>query len=267
MPVQIRNDQMVGLLSSDFVPWKDPGTNSARLLSMHQRIPAVRGLWGFGGMDNSGNMADSSGNGHTMSLNGNPLVKLQSTFPYYEFDGTGDFFSVTDAAAIEVSGTESFIDSGSRGMTCGAIVSTDSLAANQGILAKWNANTSNRSWMLYVSSSGVFRFNVSNDGSATALASTAAPSTATWYYLVGRFVPSTSVDVYLNGVKTSNTTSIPASIFDASVNLRIGRYTEAAGTFADLDGRVALAWYTPFALPDGYIQYLYQSVRWMLPPA
>jgi len=49
-----------------------------------------------------------------------------------------------------------------------------------------------------------------------------------WHHIMGVFVPSTSVSVYVDGALSSqNTTSIPATMNNTDANVILGRFTES----------------------------------------
>lgn len=219
-------------------------------------LPGLRGLWTAASVDQAGAMYDRSGQGRTLTYTGNPTLNLYNNLvPYWDYDGTGDYHARPDEAGLDITGTETTIATTLRGLTMGGWFWFDRLATVEGLIAK-NAASPGSQTQFVVLADNTFRMLVSLDGTATtAVISTVTHGTGAWYFAVGRFVPSTSLDVYVNGVKATNTTSIPASIFNGSGALNIA----AQATFNHLDGRCALAFLCAAALPDELIQHLFHS--------
>ena len=99
---------------------------------------------------------------------------------------------------------------------------------------------------------------ISNDGTATTgVTSTVLCTTGTWYFVVGRFTPSTELAVFVNQTSTTTGAGIPASIFNSTTALNIGGLN---GTVL-LNGRAALVFLCANALGDDLISSLFQSSR------
>ncbi len=100
--------------------------------------------------------------------------------------------------------------------------------AVQGIIGQFGG-AGNRAYYMRATSVGSIGFVVSSDGTATT--SVASSVTATngatgWYFVVGVFVPSTSLTIYVgtgSSITTdTNTTSIPAGIHPSSSVFNVG---------------------------------------------
>lgn len=237
------------------------GPTVGEFYASYQGLPGLRGLWYPGSADNAGAVYDASGQGRTLTLNGNPVISLAAyptppiLLPYFDLDGTGDFHSRADEAGLEVSGAETYIATVSRGLTVGGWFQADALGALDGFITKYNTTGNQRAYA--IDTDGVSaRFTVSVDGTATHTATSAAISTGRWMFLVGRFDPSVATEIFVNDVKASNTTAPPATVFSTgTANLEIGRRS-VAGT--ELDGRWALTFLCAARLPDFYLTYLYR---------
>jgi hypothetical protein len=226
-------------------------------------LPGLRGFWSLGAFDESGNAFDMSGNARTLTYNGNPTythTATAGTVPNLILDGTGDYLSRADEAGLDITGTEAYVVSTRRGLTLGGWFRfANAAGSSEGMLTKDNEGAQ-RSYRLSRATTGAVRFSVSSDGTSsyTTASSTAVPAVDTWTFVAGRFVPSTSVDVWANAEKTSTTTSVPASVFSGSANLLIGGFSGGGNL---LTGRVSLCFLCATALQDATIAQLYQRTR------
>lgn len=251
--VQQRNSDMVELLKPDFMTRQE--LTYAATLSEYQMLPCLRFL-GAGGLGSAGEWRDLSGNGMHLSYNGNPTMAFNGAgAPYWVYDGTGDYHSHADDAHFDITGTETTVVAAQRGLTCGAWVYLTTLTpAVNAIIAKWGGNLS----YILAEIGGKLYFIVSVDGAAQKSVVGAAMTTGTWYFTVGRFVPSTSVADWVNDSPTANVTTIPASIFSGAAPFTIG-YDPADNSY--LDGAVAFPFVCACALSDAQITRLYNRSR------
>lgn len=133
-----------------------------------------------------------------------------------DLDGSNDYVLVADASSLDISGNltlEAWINLG-----------TTPPSANEGIIAKYLTAGSQESYTLDINTSGNVVFDVSSDGSTnTTVTSGSTISTGEWTHLAAVYTPSTSLQIYINGVlDAENTTSIPASLHSGSADLWIG---------------------------------------------
>ncbi|NJO31403.1 MAG: hypothetical protein HC874_30490 [Richelia sp. SL_2_1] len=70
----------------------------------------------------TGNVYDLSGQGRTLTYNGNPTFNYTGLVPYVSLDGTGDFLSRADETDLDILGTETIYNSAVRGLTLGGVV-------------------------------------------------------------------------------------------------------------------------------------------------
>lgn len=223
-------------------------------------LPALRGLWAAGSADAGGGMYDRSGQSRHLTYNGNPTLNIHNSLvPYWDYDGTGDFHSRTDEAGLDVLGTETYVASSIRGLTLGAWCWTDTALADQSIAGKWNGTGNQRAYVLNWNTTNNISGSVSLDGTAVVtVTSTVTTAISGWYFSVLRLTPSTELALFVNGVETDNTTSIPASIFANTADFQIA--ARNAGTVV-LNGRVALTFLCAAALPDELLTYLFERTR------
>jgi hypothetical protein len=230
----------------------------AECMALYRSLPGLRGFWPMGAFDGSGNVADQSGGGLSLTYNGNPLHNyLDTGGPYLALDGTGDYLSRADEAALDIVGTESYVASAKRGLTLGGWYRFGSVGSTiRALTSKW-IDPNERAYLLYLSAASELHFNLSSNGTNdndTYVAG--ARSANTWYFVAGRFTPGTNVEIFVNDETVSALGSGPASIFNSSADFRIGALGD--GTLP-MTGDVALQFVCAEALSDTLIAALYQT--------
>lgn len=135
------------------------------------------------------------------------------------FDGTNDYIDMGNPVGLQIlydHTIEAWIKLGTTG-------------ANQTIVSKYSRN-SKRSFRLMVNSSNQLQSDISVDGSAVVTTtSTQTLTSGVWYYVATTYTLSTSVKLYINGqLDTTNTTSIPASLYNTATSFNIGRNLDAS---------------------------------------
>jgi len=239
-----------------------PQENRSDFITPYLQLPGLVGFWPVSSIDRSSSqIIDMSGQGRVLSQNGNPLKNYTAGgAPYITLDGGGDFVSRASEADLQVTATESDYHSSIRGLTIGCWFYTESIAASFGIFGKYAVTGNQRSYLLYHSSGtpGSMVFVVSSNGTAeTNVTHSTLITTGAWHQLVGRLSPSNSLDIFLDGVKTSNTTSIPASIYASTAALQGGAF-ESANL---LTGGLAQMFICATYLSDGIIGRLFRRTR------
>lgn len=227
------------------------------------QLPGVRGCWGMGSVDNTGAVYDASGQGRTLTYNGNPTFNIfGDSVPYCDYDGTGDYHARASENGLQVSGAETIYASAVRGLTMAVWLYSTVAGTNQGLASKWNATGNQRSYRIIKTSGNLADFSVSSNGTAvTTVTSTGTLTTGTPHCIVARYTPSTELAIWLDGVKDTNTTAIPASIFNTSTAaFELARYD--AGTL--LTGRIFAAVLAANAWPDDLCQALWLGGRHLL---
>ncbi len=216
-------------------------------------LPELRGLWAMSSVNESGNVLELSGQGRTLTNNNAAPrgIDADGIVPYVNLNGSNQYLSRADEAGLDVTGA----------LTLGAWFYVDTLATG-GLIGKWNSNTGNRGYLIYVlDATGVLRAAVSADGAAAVTVDSAAIGAATWKFVAMRFTPSAELALFVNADKTSNTTAIPAALFNSNSPFAVGMFTDAAGTARYLDGRAALAFMCAAALSDTVIDHLFRTSR------
>ncbi len=171
---------------------------------------------------------DSSTNNFTVTRNGDTT---QGSFnPYMPsgywsgfFDGNGDFLSVPSNAAFDL---------GSSDFTVECWFYSNSFAATQGLISRYNYSGSGFGWALGIVNSTTLRFGRGNDVLLDATVS--AMAVGTWYHVAAVRNGST-LTTYLNGVQAAQATGI-SNFTDATTALQIGRTNLSA---YDMNGYIS----------------------------
>lgn len=244
MAIGRRPEGLIKILRSYFVNSYDPATAFNQASSMHLSLPGLRGFWPFSSVDEAGNLYDLSGQARTLTDNGGivTLAAANSIFPYGDFNsGSSQYYSRADEAGLSITGA----------LTIGGWFYFETIpASSMGCISKNEPTGNQRAYTLFRHSNNFARFQVSSNGTATvAVDSVATFAQDTWYFLAGRYTPSTEVAVWVDDEKTVNTTSVPAAIFDSTAIFAIGR-TDGSNY---LNGRAAFCFVSAMALSDATI--------------
>lgn len=236
------------------------GVFIGNVLASYMALPGLVGFWPMSSVQRStGNAYDLSGQGRTLTYNGNPAYTyFNGLVPYIDLDGTGDYLSRADETDLDITGAETIYTTGAAGLTIGAWVWFDAAGGTEVAMSKWNPTGNQASYLLWKSNGELGSFDVSSNGSAATEIQGSSITSATFTFLVGRFTPSTELAVFVNSAKATNTVSIPASIFVSTAIFTIGGRSDAASL---VNGRVALAFLCANALGDDLISSLYQTSR------
>jgi len=261
MIAQTRNDQMVGLLSGDLQRRYEPNLAWKTACSAMRMLPALRGFWPMSSFNENGDAYDLSGQGRTLTYNGNPTYNYSSLIHYIDLDGTGDYLSRTDEAGLDILGTESYVAGAAQGLTLGGWFYFNNMAAaSEYCIAKYDTfGVAQRAYGLLRIATGEARLSISNNGAAlVTVTSVDILSPTAWYFLVGRFDPSAEMKVWINGNAWTNVAAIPASIFNSTADLTIGART---GGYELMTGRASLCFLCAAALSDSIISALFHQTR------
>lgn len=242
-------------------------------ISAFQSLPALRGFW-IGGQYESASgvheLVDISGCGQHLTDTHDPTVAHGSTgITYVYFDGINDWYSAPDSAHWDITGTEAATLSTDRGLTIGAWVyfsNAHSADNYETILAKEQKFDHNQtSYCLQRPDNGKANFHLSSDGTwgnMVAVESTATLAPSAWAFVVGRFDPSTQIDIFVNGELDTNTTSIPAAIFDSTALLMMAARDHAGSPGQSLmDGNISMAFICAAYINDYSLLRLYELSR------
>lgn len=185
-------------------------------------LPALVGYWPMSGRSSVGIVPDHGTNFYPLldvgtvlsGYDGNPFVHI----------GNGTNY-LSGSTGGQVTGTEAWVDPAIRGITWGGWFTIDALPPVQGgLITRWGGVT-NYGYGMVLTSAGLIQSVVSSNGSAVTFVQSPAISTGQWVFMASRFIPSTELTIFTNGVKTVNTTAIPAAANLSTQALEIGRYS------------------------------------------
>lgn len=264
MTTQVRNPELVNLLKADFQSRYEPNFAWKSLCSAFLALPGLRGFWPMSAFDSAGTSIDESGNVNHLIYNGNPQFGYANLVPYCDYDGVGDYHSITDAASgndFDILGTESYVIAAQRGLTVGGWFNPDSVAvANAGLISKAAGGViATSAYFLYLGGVGnTPAFSVCLGGAQFPIGSSITVVAGIPSFIVGRYTPSTEVSIWMNGVSTTLVAGIPASINNSAGDLMIGRL---GGWNVDYSGKVSCCFVCAAALSDAQIGALFQQTR------
>jgi hypothetical protein len=259
---QYYNSALYNQLVPDFQARDEPNFAWKSVCSLYLSLPGLRGFWPMSSVDESGTALDLSGQGRALAYNGNPTYNVDDLAPYIDLDGTGDYLSRPDEAGLDILGTETIYASGVRGLTMGGWFYADALTAimfsmGKGTLAGVAADSYFIRWRGDVAGDP-FRGTVSDGLAYVGATSTVTTVINTWYLAILRYVPSTSVDMFVSNVKTSTVAAVPAALNNTAAPLTIGA-NATPGQY--LDGRASMCFLCATALSDSIISAIYHQTR------
>lgn len=259
MAEQIRNDSMTELLRADFFARNEPNAAWSHTVSDHLLLPALRGFWPM-----SANHAavgqpisyyvDDIACDYDLAMVNSPLLsqKWYGLPPTCQHTSAGFRYLTYGANDLQhcITGAETNVHVSVNGLTLGGWFCFNILANLQGLISKWQTVIDNleRGYRLYKDAAHHIVFEISDDGVASNLVtSIATVSLGTWYHLVGRFVPATQLDVYIDGVLDNTAATAMATIHPCTEPFEIGR-TDRGNYF---DGYDSLCWLAASRCWDG----------------
>ena len=203
----------------------DETTDLSASISLFQSIPGLVGFWPMSSVQRStGNVYDLSGQGRTLLYNGNPVYNYRSNIlvPFISLDGVGDYLSRADETDLDILGTETIYHADTRGLTYGGWFWFDTIASTTTFYGKRGGTPgSGFGWFMQHTTTNIINY-LSVDGTALVSNSVANTTTGEWMFIIANFDPSVSLNLFINGTKTTNTTSIPASIANITGAFSVG---------------------------------------------
>ena len=233
-------------------------------VSMYMGLSGLVGLWTANHTATSGNWYDWTKNNLELTVNGSPEQSHDGLKSYILFDGATDYYSRADEAALSITGTETRIYAGIRGLTAGTWFYSTDATAYQFLISKLSAAAGNYSYDLGFAGATAgdpVRFWISNDGTnSDNVVSSNTAAASRWHFAVGRFDDNQTgaeLAVFLDGVKTTAATA-RNSIFDGNGAFEIGAGLAGLGL---LTGRMSVAFLCAAAENDDMIGALFQQSR------
>ncbi len=185
------------------------------------RLPALVGYWPMG-LRAGGFVNEHSGSALDLTQTGTCQTGYDGNSFTHLGDGTNYLWN--SSTKLAMSGTESWVEPGLRGMTVGGWFWVDETPTTRSGLVSRDGASTDRGWTLGWFTGDEPFFLTSGNGAAVQIVTAVASSLDGWHFLVGRFIPSVEIDVFVDGVKTTFTTAIPSSLYGSSQDFELGRH-------------------------------------------
>lgn len=241
----------------DALSVKQTGYTIGDAVGVMRAFPELRGMWAFGSMNESGQALDYSAQGRTLS-NTNSVTRgvLASGMPYIIMNGTNQYMARGSEAGLAITGALT-LGGWWRANSFSAPVSANTLMAKTALSPNYGYGLDIINQAGPVHNARVF---VSGNGT-TLFGQNSVPTIAanTWYFICGRYNPSTSLDVIVNDVVTTQTVGVPAAIFNNAMNFAIGELGSAAQNY--LAGNATLCFLSTQVIPDDILLRYYRMTR------
>ena len=262
---QKRNDEMVDLLSPEFMSRNEEATARIAMLPMAINLPGLRGLWMYGSIDETSQVFDHSEQNRTLSVQANGSIAFgnHGCKPYVESSGSANnYLRRADEAGLDLTDEISvyswvWFDLDPSGF--------------QLYFCKWRETTpGQRSWYLARNSSGQAVFKVEdNVGSAATLNNTVAPIVPKeqWTFNAGTMKLSTGdMDIFTSGLDGNgkqrlyqrSATAVRNNL--ANSNADLTQFADGNG-LSRLDGRLAFTAIYAAKHEDYMVQQFYEFTK------
>lgn len=176
--------------------------------------------------------------------------------PILNFAG-GQVAYRADASPYDMTGENAYIASQHRGITVGGWFRPNNPSGTFEVMLAKSGIGATVNYRLQRLSTGYSQFVISS-GATNYSVQHSLLNQYTWYFIVGRFNPSTSVDLIVNGVENKNLTSIPSNIDTNNEPFTLGARSDGAGGYTDyFTGYSGIVFLSQAKLPDAIIQHLY----------
>lgn len=205
---------------------------------------------------------NSIATGGTLAVTSTPVYMTENFISFYRYDGVDDMHSASG-------GLSDTRFAGVVSLLAWVRFDADAMGNNCAIISKWRPATNLRCFILLKNSSDKAEFIISSDGTNEFnVVSTQTIVADTWYFMAATFQASTAINLYLSNPTTqkldkdTDTTSIPAALFDTASPLMVWMATDPLTMFTAGDG--ALFYHSGQTIPDYQIQSAYQIARPLL---
>lgn len=268
MPLRSNVQELVDTLDPFFQRRREMPFAWGNVISAYLALPGLRGFWPMSSVGASGEAMDLSAHGFTLTNNNNAQFEGQGPRSYAKVAVTPWYFNRADEAAFDILGTETYIDSGNRGLTIGCWFSLRTLLTVQRtIMAKWSGGAQ-QSYRLAVRADEKPLFQISGDGANVyQIESPVTITTASgdWRFIAGTYstTGTDNINIYVSDAgrltKTTNNVGIPAAIFNSSADFTIG--ADHGGLNPMALSNVMMCFLCVTALSEGTLNGLYHLSR------
>ncbi len=226
-------------------------------------LTGLRGFWPFSATNVGGDAMDQSIHGNYLTAAGDVYHAYDGLAPYVYYDGTGDYHYRADNAGLSITGTETYIKAGQRGLTTGGWFYPEDVATAQALISKWGAS-GNYSYILSFDGTVAGdppEFTITDDGTnIDTVRSTVGLTASQWCFIAGRYNDADSGEelaIWKDSTKTTDTTA-RASIKDGNGPFNIASASSGSSLYT---GRVSMAFICAAALSDDTIEKIYKRTK------
>ena len=232
MPTQKFTQQDVDQLSTWFQRRKETQFAWTHTISERMTLPATRAFWPMSSVAYTNPQGlDVSGNANHLTNNNSSTFGYANLIPYVATDGINQYLSKADGGAAnwaDIIGTEAYILAAERGLTIHGWFLLTSVAANVGIVNKGTTVAAASSYELFNVAGGTLSFRVSTGAAYVGVSPATLIVANTWYHIVCRYIPATSISIFLNGTKATTVAGIPAALPDSAAQFTVGAFSTPA---------------------------------------
>jgi hypothetical protein len=277
MSTQLSNAELLNLIRQEYFARNEPNASWVHYQSAILSTCAVKGFWPMSIL----HFATPNIYMHDVAVDHDLALTGDGTFPQVGYLASAtqtslppwcDFTAANleyltygmDDSQHDITGLETYVSTNERGLTLGGWFKFTSVpASNMGLMSKWYATAVNqRAYHLTKDAANNIVFAVSSDGAVgtvVTVTSTGTVAADQWYHIYGRLDPGTSLDVFIDNVKTSAAAGVPASIFDSNEPFHIARYNRVSY----LNGKASMCHLNAAQLSDSIIEALWEQSRVM----
>jgi hypothetical protein len=241
----------------EVVPRHDGGVHYSNAMTTLLRIPGIRGLWDTCSFDTASLLHDQTPYGNDLTAVATPLYTRDDFRSYATLDGLNDAWGVASSAQYDILGTETYIESASRGLSLGCWIYLDTLGlGDRYIISKWNPGVS-QSWRLY-QNAGTVTFEIEDSGGTNdSQASSTALVTGQWYWVSASFTPSGELSIVVDEQDDSKTTAL-ANLRNSTSGFAIGA---SGATTLFMGGRFSVGFLSAMNMSIPMQKALYYKTR------
>lgn len=266
---QVRNDELLDAIRADVQFRYEPNFAWKSAVSALMALPALRACWPMSSVDYAAATQgrDVSGGAYHLTNNNSADFGYDNLAPCVTLDGTQDLSRIDGGVAnwADIRGNEAYVLAAQRGFTIGGWVYCNAVAATEYFASKWDATGNQRGWTLSHNAAGAGTFEISSTGlgvTSTVSSANATITATAWKFIVGRFLPSASVDVFVNGTWWT-AASGDATIVDNTAPFRAGATTAAGAAALQLTGKESMLFMCAAAVSDAIIGCFFQQTKAM----
>lgn len=224
-------------------------------------LPGTVGTWDFGSVQRStGNVYDVSQQGRTVT-NANVTYNTAGGIPYGVFNGSTARLTRTAETDIQIIGNEAIYASARRGFVAMAWVRYTA-AGTRRTFCQEDVNGAISAWSIGLDSGNYTATIFNNAGTPNNRRATGTAVTLNvWVFKAIVFTPGVSVALWVNGTKTTNSTTPFSTVNAATCPLGIGARDNSGSINIPFQGDIALASLHANALTDAEIDAVFQRER------